>query len=312
MMHPRSRPLTCTFTLLGLLALMLLSGCGKVVPPGNKVVIQKANGTTEIIEKGVFLAWGRDRAYFVDGKLQTYSMDLPILCADDINMTVRVKWLGHFKVDDASVETIVSKVPTRRTNIEGVDAFQLSLDDFWTRAMEDIVSSNTRQIISVYRTDDIRPNREQITIAIRDKVIQRFQELRYPIATTDVLITNLDYPESVTRTRERIKQAELKELENAALAEAAVAQARRDAEIAAERGKAALVAAEADAAVNRARAASLTPEILMVKQLEMFEKLANGPNNSSILIPFQAIDPSMVNTMMLKESVDRLAAPEAD
>ena len=52
--------------------------------------------------------------------------------------------------------------------------------------------------------------------------------------------------------------------------------------------------------------ASLTPEIIMVKQIEMYEKLASGPNNTAIMIPFSALGSELDNTMLLKASVDKL------
>ena len=133
-------------------------------------------------------------------------------------------------------------------------------------------------------------------------------ELKYPIDTADILVTNLDYPPEVTAKRNAIKQAELQDLENAALAKANVATAKRNAELALERGKAQLVEARADAAANRERAASLTPEILAVKQLETLVRLAEGPNNSVVVIPFDAIRPGGMQDMLLnREAVSQLS-----
>jgi regulator of protease activity HflC (stomatin/prohibitin superfamily) len=132
-------------------------------------------------------------------------------------------------------------------------------------------------------------------------------ELKYPVATADVLLTNIDYPPEVTQKRKNIKAAELQDLENAAKAKAEVAKAKRDAEIALEKGKAQLVAAKADAAANSARAKSLTPEILAVKQLETLVELAKGPNNAVVVIPFDAIRPGGMQDMLLnREAIDRM------
>lgn len=133
------------------------------------------------------------------------------------------------------------------------------------------------------------------------------KELKYPVETADVLITNLDYPPEITDKRKAIKDAELQDLENAALAKAAVAKAKRDAELAAEQGKANLIKAQADAAANKIRASSLTPEILAVKQLETLVKLAEGQNNTVVVIPFDAIRPGGMQDMLLtQEAIERL------
>ncbi|MCF6174401.1 MAG: hypothetical protein L3J71_01400 [Victivallaceae bacterium] len=282
------------------------AGCGKVVPPGTTVIILSPSGESTIIRSGVYKGWGRDKVYFVDTKLKSYSKSLKILCADDINMDVVVKWIGSFAVDENTIDIIKAKVPATRTRRGDIDGFELSLDQFYKIAMDDIVSSITRTTISAYKTDSIREQREAIRNTVKEKVIARLKTLKYPVETADVLITNLDYPIEITAMRKRIKNAELKDLENAAIAKAEVAKARRDAELAVEKGKAKLVQAEADAAANRVRSASLTPEIIMIKQIEMYEKLASGPNNTAVLIPFSALGSGIEKTMLLKDSIDKL------
>ncbi|NOY74969.1 MAG: hypothetical protein GXP32_04155 [Kiritimatiellaeota bacterium] len=290
----------------GLFAVLFATGCGKVVPPGTTVIILSPSGETQIIHQGVYRGWGRDKVYFVDTKLKSYAKDLKILCADDINMDVAVKWVGSFAVDKDTIGVIKAKVPATRSKRDDVSGMELSLDQFYKIAMDDIVSSITRSTISVYKTDNIREQREKIRNTVKSKVIARLKELKYPVQTADVLITNLDYPPEITTMRKKIKNAELKDLENAAIAKAEVAKARRDAELAVEKGKAKLVQAEADAAANKVRTASLTPEIIMIKQIEMYEKLATGPNNTAILIPFSALGSGIEKTMLIRNSVNRL------
>lgn len=119
----------------------------------------------------------------------------------------------------------------------------------------------------------------------------------------------MDFPPEITTKRKAIKNAELQDLENAAIAKAEVAKAKRDAELAAERGKAELVRAKADAAANKVRSKSLTSQILLVKQLEMFEKLAIGPNNTTILIPFKAMGSEGMQKMILnRQAIERLSS----
>ena len=291
---------------ISLFAIAVLTGCGKVVPPGTTVIILSPSGKSTIVRSGVYKGWGRDKVYFVDTKLKSYSKDLKILCADDINMDVTVKWIGSFAVDKDTIDVIKAKVPATKTRRGDISGFELSLDQFYKIAMGDIVSSITRTTISSYKTNSIREKREEIRNTIKSKVVARLKALKYPVETADVLLTNLDYPPEITAKRKRIKNAELKDLENAAIAKAEVAKARRDAELAAEKGKAKLVQAQADAAANRVRSASLTPEIIMIKQIEMYEKLASGPNNTAILIPFSALGSGIEKTMLLKTSLDNV------
>jgi len=290
-----------------LLFVIPLANCGRVVPPGTTVILVEPDGSNQVKDSGAFRVWGRTRAYYVDGKIRSYPKDLKILCSDNINMDVSVKWIGSFKVTKDTIETIKRKVPAQEVKLEGSTVLALSLDKFFNTAMSDILSSITREIISPYNTDNIRPNRAEIRKAIKTAFVSRMQELRYPVETADILITNIDFPPKIKAKREAIKDAELQDLENAAIAKASVAKAKRNAELEAEMGKAALVKAEADAACNRVRAKSLTPEILAVKQLETLVKLAEGPNNTVVVIPFSAIRPGGMQDMLInKDAVDRL------
>ena len=96
----------------------LLIGCSsKVTPPGTTVLVLTAGGDSSIHTKGAFKAWGRDRVYFISTKLQSFSEPMKILCKDDINMDVDVKWLGSFEVTKDSIEIIKSKVPAKQAKI---------------------------------------------------------------------------------------------------------------------------------------------------------------------------------------------------
>ena len=295
------------FLLVFAFAVSILAGCGQVVPPGTTVILIEPSGDTDIKQEGAYKAWGRTKAYFVSTKLKSYSKALKILCADEINMDVTVKWIGSFKVSENTIDTIKRKVPAVQVDRGDVKGYELSLDQFFKTTMEDILSSITRQVVSVYKTDVIRDQREAIRDTIKSKFLARIVELKYPVETADVLITNIDYPPEITAKRKAIKDAELQDLENAALAKAAVAKAKRDAELALERGKAKLVEARADAAANKVRASSLTNEILAVKQLETLVRLAEGPNNTVVVIPFDAIRPGGLQEMLLnREAIDKL------
>ena len=59
------------------------------------------------------------------------------------------------------------------------------------------------------------------------------------------------------------------------------------------------------AAANKIRSASLTPAILAVKQLETLVTLAQGTNNTVVVIPFDAIRPGgLQDTILMKSAID--------
>lgn len=269
----------------------LASACSTgVVPPGAKVIIAKTDGETEVISKGKWTASGRDRVYFLDSKLKSFTEIMEILCADDINMKVEVKWLGSFASDSPSqIKMIVEKVPTTSVELDDKTVLQLSLEQFYKTAVSDIIRANARGIVSPYVTDNIRPARKVIEAAIKKEVLAKLKALGYPLATSDVMVSNLDYPDEVTTMRKAIKNAELKDQENAALAIATLAQAKRNEDIARENGKADIVKAQTTAACNKIISKSITANILADKQWNVLGEAAKGENNAIWVLPYEAM-----------------------
>ena len=279
-----------------------IPGCGEVVPPGKTIIILHPDGTSTVVDKGVYKSWGRDKVYFVDQKLKSFNEPMKILCADDINMDVDLKAILSFQVTKESIDFIKKKVP----EIDG----NLSLDQFYKMTVSDIVRSSGRNIISPLITDDIRPNRQRLEAEIFARVVERLKQLKYPLHVSAVLISNIDYPQSVKDMRERIKQAQLKDQESAANAEAQLAETKRQVAIEQELAKVRMIRAQAQADENTILAKSLTPEYLMWRQLEVMEKsaiaLAAGASNTVFMMPYKAMDPTMLGNVMVKSSIDQL------
>ena len=296
-------------SIVGLL-LVLSIGCGTVVPPGKKVILMHPNGENEVFDKGSYFSWGRTKVYQVDQKLQSFEEDLQILCADDINMTVELKALLSFDVSDENKLTFIrEKVPSIQPEGSNVDG-ELSLDKFYEMAIRDIVRSSARNIMSVEETDTIRPKRQDLEKEISQLVTSRIAELKYPILISACLISNIDYPLSVITQREKIKEAELKDEELAALADSKLAEVQRSVAIEEEEAKVRMIKAQAQADENRILTESLTPEFLMWRQFEVMEtistELAKGDSNTVFMMPYQTMSPDMLNTAVIKSSVDSL------
>lgn len=299
--------------LLGMAALMpFLPGCmcGRVVPPGKVVIVLEPSGDTEIYTEGVYYSYGRDKLYFVDQKLKAFQEgDMKILCADDINMDVDIKAVLSFDVSDEKMEFIKKKVPAVKVEEGDIHGMELQLEQFYKMAVQSIVRGTARNIISKLKTDDIRPQREQLEKEIQASVKKRVEELGYPLNISAVLISNIDYPKSVTDQREAIKKAQLEDEKKAAEAEAMLAQAKREVAIEQEKAKVRMVKAQAQADENEILTKSLTPQFLMWRQLEVMEesaaKLAAGASNTIFMMPYATMDKSMLNTAIMKNAIDK-------
>ena len=291
------------------ICMIITIGCrSKVVPPGTTVIVLSAKGGVNIYHKGSYTAYGRDRVYFVDTKLKSFTETMKILCKDKVNMTVDIKWIGSFDVSKENMKIIKEKVPATKVKTgEDITGFQLTLTKFYEIAIRDIVRSNSRMVVAPYVTDAIPDNRELIETDIKKRILNRLQKLGYPVKTSDILLANLDFDPEITKNRQAIKAAELSDQMKAALAKAAVAQAKRDEDIAREQGKADIVRAQVKAKTNQIVSKSITPEILAMKQWEVLEKAAKGPNNEIFVIPYEALRTSdLTSTVMNKSSLNRL------
>lgn len=283
-----------------------------VVPPGTIVIVLKPNGESKIHSDGSYWALGRDRVYYIDTKLKGFTEKMEILCADNINMAVDVKWVGSFSVTPERIKVIKEKVPARRVRGGDLKGYQLSLQDFYVTAMKDIIRANSREVISPYVTDNIRESRSEIQQLVKHRVLTRLQELNYPVETTDILISNLDYPEEVTTQRKAIKNAQLEDEKQAALAKAAVEQAKREAAIAREKGKARIEIAKADAEANKIRSQTLTEAIIRMRQWDVIEAGALS-ESSVILLPYKALgkDVELTNALLLRNAINQKNTPTA-
>lgn len=285
------------------LMFVALVGCStSVVPPGTTVIKLSSNGDVTIYTEGSYNAYGRDRIYFVDTKLKSFTESMKILCKDKVNMTVDVKWIGSFDVSKEKMQIIKDKVPAIKVNTGDISSYQLSLEEFYNIAMRDIVRNNSRINISPYVTDAIPENRKEIEATIRKAVIDKLIKLGYPVVTSDVMLSNLDFDEKITETRKAIKSAELEDQRKAALAKAILAQAKRDEEIAVEQGKATIVRAQVQAKENSIISKSITPEILAMKQWEVLGEAAKGPNNEIFVIPYEALRSSDLTGIVINKS----------
>jgi regulator of protease activity HflC (stomatin/prohibitin superfamily) len=290
-----------TVLLLSLTMMLSIACRGTVVPPGKVVIILDSSGDSTIYKKGVYHAYGRDRAYFVDTKLKGYTETMAILCKDKVNLTVDVKWIGSFETTPESINVIKSKVPSVPISTGDVSGYELSLDQFYTTAMRDIIRSKARLIIRPYETESVQDNVIKVQADIKKLIVDRFTLSNYPISTTDILVSNLDFDESITQVRKEIKSAQLSDQKQAALAKAQVAQSKRNAEIEMEKGKALLVRVTAEARANEVLSASITPELIMMRQWEVMSEIAKSPNKDTIVIPFEALS-SVKDQMLIRQN----------
>ncbi len=282
-------------TLLLAAIMLVCAGCGEIVPPGKTVIVMKPDGATTIHDKGYYTVVGRDVAFYVDGKLSSYTEKLQILCTDEINMDVDVKTVLSFQVDTTSVGFLINKVPTKKVDNKN----EMSIADFYTMVIRDIVRNTARNVVGKYNTNDIRNERENIEAKIGTIVLERIKQLNMPVKISAVMLSNLDHPASIKLLREEIKHAQLQDELKAAKAKADIIDAARQVTVITELNKVRVLKATSQARENQILADSLTPAFVKWRQLEVMEEttiaLAKGESNTIFVLPYEAMGQSTMN-----------------
>jgi regulator of protease activity HflC (stomatin/prohibitin superfamily) len=143
-------------------------------------------------------------------------------------------------------------------------------------------------------------------------VIARLTELKYPVETSDVIMSNMDFPPEVNEHREEIKKAQLENERLAAQADAKVQEAKRQAQLAREEGKAEMERARAIAEANKVLGETYKkyPELLIKQQWEALGELAGSQNTVIVIMPYEALQSGAADAALMRELVgDKLKVP---
>ena len=129
-----------------------------------------------------------------------------------------------------------------------------------------------------YPSTDVLPHREDIRIAVRDKLSRELEP--YSITVNDLLIDNIHFDDAFTRAIEEKQVATQNAQAEQNKVAVSEAQARQKAATAQGDANALRINAQGQADANKALSASLTPELI---QFQALQKLA--PNVQIALLP---------------------------
>jgi regulator of protease activity HflC (stomatin/prohibitin superfamily) len=265
-------------------------GCmGKTVPPATVVVIKDSGGNFNIIRDGNYHAYGRDLTIYIDGSINKFDEDtMHILCKDQIPVIMDVKYFGQFDLrDDESVKKILSIVKPTSTSDSKI--YRVEFATFYKAVIQSTIRSTTRSVVAPYNTDNLQDLRGPIENELNKQIAAEIKGKGFPVVTTGLKVSDLDYETDIKNKKTAIKNAELDDLQKAAEAQARTREAERQTEIAIKEGEAQVERARATAKANAIVGASLTPAILALEQYKMYEEMAKGPNNTFMLAPYDAL-----------------------
>lgn len=247
---------TTHLTLSGLLAIILLAGCGTTIPGGyHGVLWQRYIGIdTTIYPDGFKWHWPWSEVVLYDTRWKTESEDIDILSLDDLHMTIEVALRLRPKVNE--LYYLHQEIGLK----------------YYKEVVQQQFRSVSRSVFSNYKYNDI-PKRSMeiqstILAQLREAINGKHLELNA------VEIKHVEYPPLVKQaadtklaTEQRLMQKEFEQM-----------IAAKDAEIK-------IIEARGQQSAQKIIDSTLTPAYLQYRALDVQKALINSSNTSFFFIP---------------------------
>ena len=253
-------------------AAALLSACGKAVevPPAHVGMISTKDGYQEnLIPTSKFrlpLCWTYcDRLVTLDVADKAYKEDLQIFIPEDqLNLKVTVQ--STLSIEPKKTKELFKAIAPKATDdnqLSMIENFQV----YRTYASQ-IIQKEVREYLSKYSISQIASSNEKINAELAVRLSTILSE-RTPFNVRFVGITGLTYPDIITKAQEAAaerREAIQQEEAQAKVTEVKLAAQLKEAQLqrAIEKEK-----AETEALAQRTLAASVDPNVLKLRQLEI-------------------------------------------
>lgn len=161
----------------------------------------------------------------------------------------------------------------------------------WTRAYEtyakQIIRSEAREFLSNYTIAEIASSREAINAELSNRLTEAINT-RTPFMIRQIALADVQYPEIIVTAQENA--AERREQIQQEEAQLQISKVQLERELQEQRLKRAIDVekAEAEAAVNKILADSVTPEYVKYRELNVLEQVARSENK--VFIPTSMLD----------------------
>lgn len=253
-------------------AAALLSACGKAVevPPAHVGMISTKDGYQEnLIPTSKFrLPWCWtycDRLVTLDVADKAYKEDLQIFIPEDqLNLQVTVQ--STLSIEPKKTKELFKAIAPKATDDNQLSMIE-NIQVYRTYASQ-IIQKEVREYLSKYSISQIASSNEKINAELAVRLSTILSE-RTPFNVRFVGITGLKYPEIITKAQEAAaerREAIQQEEAQAKVTEVKLAAQLKEAQLqrAIEKKK-----AETEALAQRTLAASVDPNVLKLRQLEI-------------------------------------------
>lgn len=246
--------------------------CRQPIPAGHVGRTWEPSGfSPKILGPGKHACWGHCQMYRMEVSDRQVAIPMKVLCADSLNFHFNVGILAAVNKEDPE------KIKQAFDNITPQDGYTVSSEQLFGMYVKPIVDQEARKVASKYRTDEIVENRAKIIEEIRAAIKK---ELAGSLVVVKMItVNNLDFEESITKAQEEKAKRRIEIDTEKAKQEKRVIEAQNELVIAELQYKKELIEASMVADANKIIGASITPQYLGYKQLEVIQQAASGPNN---------------------------------
>ena len=272
-------------------SLVLFVGCNSDVPPGHVGQVKTSSGWSgKVLAPGLHTCYGRDEMWVVENRDTTKSEAVQVLLQkDQVNFGVTASLTFTLKDDAKDVIPVFDRVKPSAT--EG-GAKKISLDDVYTTYARPIVLSQTNRVVMVYTTEQILADANKLQNELQTAIMTQLEGT--PVKVKFVLITNLDFPEFITKAQEKAKNAEVAIKEEEFKQKSRLIEAENKMKVAEVDYQVKLLEAKTIADANRIIGESLEGEAgaayLRWHEIKVYGAAADGPNNC-IFLPMNLMGP---------------------
>lgn len=304
---------------LALLIAALFIGCGRAwVEPGKLGRVRTTSGwKDELLKPGRYTIGYHGQLYTCDATEETFTESLKILMKGNINLSITIQ--VRCGVDVAKTQEVLSVFDRvkagpgsgQQGNIRGADK-NIALASMYNTYAKMLVQSIPRKALSPLTIEEFQEQRADLSALIDKKVREGL--LTTPLKAHAVEITNIDWPDIITKANEAAKQREIEILAEESRVKKELVKAQGEHKIAEERYKIAVLEAKQIADSNKLIADSLknNPEYLQYHTVKALAAAAEGPNNAFIIVPYEAMTSGKTDILtpaLIKQLIGSLGQP---
>lgn len=192
----------------------------------------------------------------------------------DLRMTASIR--------DGKTDAILNKITAERTDL---GRQYISFDRVYKTYAQPIIRDVVRSVVAEYTIDQIASSRDAINSEIQTRLEAALKNI--PVGLKTVGLARVEYPEVITKRKEQAEERRIEIEQEEAKKQVKLVQLQTELEAAKANRAIRRERAQAAAEENKIAAASITPQYLEYKKLEVLSEIAKS--GGSVFVPFDAL-----------------------